>query len=249
MNGRDEVKLPGEPLVTAVPKNARELTAEIEAATNANLGREAISNMLGGVPAEQGQAENLAQAENWAANQATEDRRAIAEDRRTMAQLGMNQTAELGRSAIFSNAETTGGNLEGGDGGMASGSEMAGGNAGLMERRDEAKVEGMAERDNGYGTEYEPGVSTVGEASKLERRERAADDRENLRNEIDPKRDNEAKIMAHSQEERGKAAARWSGELLRRRNFVVSEFISEFRKEQDGMLNDFEVPHPIGSRN
>lgn len=236
MNGRDEVKLPGEPLVTAVPKNARELTAEIEAATNANLGREAISNMPGGVPAEQGQAGNLAQAENWAANQSVEDRRAIAEDRRTMAQPGMNQTAELGRSAIFSDAETTGGNLEGGNGGM-------------LERRDEAKVEGMAERDNGYGTEYEPGVSTVGEASKLERRERAADDRENLRNEIDPKRDNEAKIMAHSQEERGKAAARWSGELLRRRNFVVSEFISEFRKEQDGMLNDFEVPHPIGSRN
>lgn len=236
MNGRDEVKLPGEPLVTAVPKNARELTAEIEAATNANLGREAISNMPGGVPAEQGQAGNLAQAENWADNQVAEDRRVIAEDRRTMAQPGMNQAAELGRSAIFSNAETNVGNLEGGNGGMA-------------ERRDEAKVEGVAERDNGYGTEYEPGVSTVGEASKLERRERAADDQENLRNEIDPKRDNEAKIMARSQEERGKAAARWSGELLRRRNFVVSEFISEFRKEQDGMLNDFEVPHPIGSRN
>ncbi len=111
------------------------------------------------------------------------------------------------------------------------------------------RVQEMAERDNGYGGEYEPGVSTVGEESKTEVEMRLAQDAENLWNENNPKGDSDARIVAKSQEEHGKAAAAEVGNFLAKKSFMVSDLVGWYSERQNAALLDMENPHPIGSRN
>lgn len=111
------------------------------------------------------------------------------------------------------------------------------------------RVQEMAERDNGYGGEYKPGVSTVGEESKTEMEMRLAQDAENLWNENNPRGDSDARIVAKSQEEHGKAAAAEVGNFLAKKSFMVSDLVGWYSERQNAALLDMENPHPIGSRN
>lgn len=111
------------------------------------------------------------------------------------------------------------------------------------------QVQEMAERDNGYGREYEPGISTVGEESRTEAEMRLAQDAENLWNENNPKGDSDARIVAKSQEEHGKAAAAEVGNFLAKKSFTVSDLVGWYSERQNAALLDMENPHPIGSRN
>ncbi len=123
------------------------------------------------------------------------------------------------------------------------------------ELRKTERVVQMAERDNGFGAEYREGISIVGEESEKQIQDRASVDRENaelenLKNENFPGIDNDAKIVARSQEERGGLVAQRVEKLLSKKaDFSPSELERWFGQQRDGMLLDFEVPRRIGDRN
>lgn len=216
MIGRDEGK-----------KSAREMTAEIEAATNVSS---TDGDVGGGVGGEVVQAGNSTSERPGSRDLG---RQAIFTPGVSVPKTEMN-VPEMGTGALETGVNATG----------SSGETMS-----AEQRYDEERVTEIAEREDGYASEYEPGVSTVGEESKREIKERRAEDDENLRNENDPGRDSEAKIMARSQEERGSLVAQEVGGFLRRKDFAVSELEKLYREQRDKMLLDFENPRTIGGRN
>ena len=111
------------------------------------------------------------------------------------------------------------------------------------------QVQMMAERDNGYGDEYQPGVSTVGEESEEQIKMRLAQEAQNRWNEDHPSESNSAKIVARSQEEHGKAAAKEVGSFLSKKGYEVNSLEKWYKERRNQALLDFENPHPIGSGN
>lgn len=223
MIGRDESK-----------KRAQEVTAEIEAATSvaaeaaslasAETAQEQISmrNPVLGREAISSMQGRVPSDQNLATQWAE---RQVKYDAETESIKTPGADRELGRQAIFGPEQPS------------------------FEQANANLVKEMAEQDNGYGNEYESGVSTVGEESRREQREHRAEDDENLRNEIDPKRDSEAKIMARSQEERGRLVASGAGRFLSRKNYLPSEMLSWYQEQRNAMLLDFENPRRLGDRN
>lgn len=112
------------------------------------------------------------------------------------------------------------------------------------------RVLGAAERDNGTGTEYREGASTVGVEGKFEAEQNRVADMENLRNELYPHIDGEAELAVKTQEERGSKVMRLvDKKFLGRPNYKVSDLVGWYNKQRNDMLLDFENPRRIGDRN
>lgn len=120
---------------------------------------------------------------------------------------------------------------------------------GTEQRRENERVYEMAEIDNGYGREMMPGVSQVGEESGRQIAEREAWDAENRRNEDNPKRDGEARIMARDQGGIARETAEQIEIQTRQRAFTVSDIEKMWLRASAAMREAYENPYKLGERN
>lgn len=95
----------------------------------------------------------------------------------------------------------------------------------------------------------EHSVDYVGTESSLQRQERQAGDQENLKNELDPKRDFEAEIASRGQEELAREAMAMVDDLLKEKQVSPAELERVWRRMGDAVLGSYEVPHLIGMGN
>lgn len=110
------------------------------------------------------------------------------------------------------------------------------------------RVREMAEIGNGLKGNAEGNVSLVGMESALLIDEREELSRENLLNELDPKRDHEAEIMAKDQTGVAKEMMA-KVETMTRGNFRIMDLEVAMSKGRDRMLESFENPRRLGDRN
>ncbi len=120
---------------------------------------------------------------------------------------------------------------------------------GAEQQRENERVYEMAEIDNGYGREMMPGVSQVGEESGRQIAEREAWDAENRRNEDNPKRDGEARIMARDQGGIARETAEQIEIQTRQRAFTVSDIEKMWLRASAAMREAYENPYKLGERN
>lgn len=120
---------------------------------------------------------------------------------------------------------------------------------GTEQQRENERVYEMAEIDNGYGREMMSGVSQVGEESGRQIAEREAWDAENRRNEDNPKRDDEARIMARDQGGIARETAEQIEIQTRQRTFTVSDIEKTWLRASAAMREAYENPYKLGERN
>lgn len=89
----------------------------------------------------------------------------------------------------------------------------------------------------------------VGAETPLQVDERLAREQENSQNEINPKRDLEAKIARRGEVAIAQAAMKEVEEITRKKNFSPLEVVRAYRKLGNEALNSMEDPHPIGRGN
>lgn len=89
----------------------------------------------------------------------------------------------------------------------------------------------------------------VGMQTELQVQEQQVADEENLRNELSPHRDSEAKIVHRSQEAIAGATMREVDAITRGKSFEPLAVLSVLREERLKMLNSFENPYKFGSNN
>lgn len=80
-------------------------------------------------------------------------------------------------------------------------------------------------------------------------KEREAWNQENLLNELDPKRDHEAQIMAHDQMGIGREMADMVERATKTDNFKIMDLVMMQSKGRDQMLESFENPRRLGDMN
>lgn len=98
-------------------------------------------------------------------------------------------------------------------------------------------------------TELEHPVEFVGAETPLQEKERFENQQENSLNEINPKRDFEAGIVARSQERIAQTAMTEVEKLLKDKQVSPAKIVEIWRKQGDAVLNSYENPHPIGKGN
>lgn len=116
-------------------------------------------------------------------------------------------------------------------------------------QRDTERVREIAETESGLAGRAEEGASTVGMESAVLSGEREAQSQENLLNELDPKRDHEAQIMARDQTGVAREMATIVEGMTRNGNFRIMELEVALSKGRDRMLEAFENPRRLGDRN
>ncbi len=89
----------------------------------------------------------------------------------------------------------------------------------------------------------------VGVETPLQVDERLAREQENSQNEINPKRDFEARIARRGEVAIAQAAMKEVEEITRKKNFSPLEVVRAYRKLGNEALNSMEDPHPIGRGN
>lgn len=110
------------------------------------------------------------------------------------------------------------------------------------------RVREMVETENGPGREageqLEPGAE-----SELLIKEREAWNYENMLNELDPKRDREAQIMARDQMGIGREMSDLVEKFTRTDDFRIMDLVIMQSKGRDHMLESFENPRRLGDMN
>ncbi len=89
----------------------------------------------------------------------------------------------------------------------------------------------------------------VGDETPLQVQENLEAQAENLRNEENPKRDFEARIVAKSEEELARVAMRETEKFTHKGVFSPADVVKMHRILGDKALNSMENPHPIGRGN
>lgn len=109
-------------------------------------------------------------------------------------------------------------------------------------------VREMVEAENGLAGEAMQGEVADGE-SELLVAEREAWNRENLLNETDPRRDNEAKIMAHDQKGIAEDIANRVSAVTQKNDFRIMDLVLLQSKGRDATLEAYENPRRLGDMN
>lgn len=130
----------------------------------------------------------------------------------------------------------------GGDGDVTGNIDGVGNGAEIIDSAAEREIK----RDQAELTHPE---EFVGDETELQIDERLKDQQENSLNEINPGRDFEAKIAAHSQERIAQTAMGEVEKLLKEKQVHPGKIVEIWRKRGDAVLNSYENPHPIGKGN
>lgn len=105
--------------------------------------------------------------------------------------------------------------------------------------REDARVREIAEQDT------QPAIND----SAILSEEREAWNHENYLNELDPKRDHEAKIMAHDQRGIAQEMSELVSKATQRDDFPIMDLVLLQSKGRDRMLESFENPRRLGDMN
>lgn len=114
--------------------------------------------------------------------------------------------------------------------------------------RDNERVREMVETENGLGREAGEQLDESTE-SELLIQEREAWNHENLLNELDPKRDHEAQIMARDQMGIGREMSNMVEKFTKTDDFKIMDLVIMQSKGRDHMLESFENPRRLGDMN